>query len=211
MKYSKRYEDLYKIMEVLTKYSAEGLVWYNVEDGNIEVLRNCSDLFIWGCADYEEITVKDIPLLESCAKDCLEIRPHCFDWLDLYCCRKSGMRPQGICYPSDKRLRHLFDACGPEREAGLGNPYEPYQVETPKDSIKPMFWGKIDKERRLAGYWYVVPKDTDDILDGADYEIAYLYYDGKWSVYRPGVGPCNVNDVRYLTSVDIDKRLIDQE
>lgn len=46
--------------------------------------------------------------------------------LDLYSCRIEGMRPQGAVYRHNKKeLWPLFDACGPEREVGLGNPYKP--------------------------------------------------------------------------------------
>jgi hypothetical protein len=42
---------------------------------------------------------------------------------DLFVCRERKMRPQGAVYPEDRRFWPLFDACGPEREVGLGNPH----------------------------------------------------------------------------------------
>lgn len=41
----------------------------------------------------------------------------------LWCARQRATRPQGAYYKHlDPRLHHLFDAVGPEREVGLGNP-----------------------------------------------------------------------------------------
>ncbi len=36
-----------------------------------------------------------------------------------------------------------------------------------------------------SAYYWAVPKDRDDWLDGTP-EVVYLYYDGKRSVFRPG-------------------------
>ena len=45
---------------------------------------------------------------------------------ELFCARIRKMRPQGACYAYyDKKDWHLFDACGPERECGFGNPMTP--------------------------------------------------------------------------------------
>lgn len=38
----------------------------------------------------------------------------------------------------------------------------------------------------MAGYWKAVPNDPDDIMDGLDFEIVYVYFDGKFSVRRIG-------------------------
>lgn len=45
---------------------------------------------------------------------------------DLFAAKVKGMRPQGAAYtyiPTD--AWDLFDACGPERQTGMGNPYKP--------------------------------------------------------------------------------------
>lgn len=45
---------------------------------------------------------------------------------DLFCARVRGERPQGACYSRyPQELWPLFDAVGPERETGLGNPFKP--------------------------------------------------------------------------------------
>lgn len=40
------------------------------------------------------------------------------------------MRPQGAAYTKDKRVIPLFDACGPARETGFGNPKEQPKIST---------------------------------------------------------------------------------
>lgn len=107
----------------------ESLSW-RVEDGQAIFGAACSDLFMWGTADVEEITDGDLDLLESCAANLLAI-----DWVEasylpeLFCARKRGMRPQRPWGRShdpetrqytvddlDPRVRALFDACGPVRD-----------------------------------------------------------------------------------------------
>lgn len=87
----------------------------------LEFFINCNDFFWWGCADLEPIKYDDdMALLLECLG------------LDgthgplLYCARKRQMRPQGAYYKYiGKDLWPLFDACGPVREKGIGNPYNP--------------------------------------------------------------------------------------
>lgn len=39
---------------------------------------------------------------------------------------------------------------------------------------------------KISAYYWAVPKDERDWLDGTP-EIVYVYFDGKWSVFRPGM------------------------
>lgn len=41
-----------------------------------------------------------------------------------------------------------------------------------------------------SGYYVASPVDDDDCLDALPYEIVYLYYDGNWSIVRPGMSGC---------------------
>jgi len=86
----------------------------------------CNDLFDWGSADSEQITPENLPILERSIADatasCEVGRAYAST---LFCCRVRGMRPQGACYPKEKALWPLLDACGPERKVGFGNPYPP--------------------------------------------------------------------------------------
>jgi hypothetical protein len=44
---------------------------------------------------------------------------------ELYAARIRKMRPQGAAYPERAATQALFDACGPERAIGFGNPRRP--------------------------------------------------------------------------------------
>ena len=102
------------------------LMFYPREDGSIRFSVICSDLFWWACADDEEITPENFPLLVQSVEDCQKIDPDSEDHgLSLFVCRIRKMRPQGACYPNNKDLWKLFDACGPERVLELGNPLAP--------------------------------------------------------------------------------------
>lgn len=100
---------------------------------------NCNDLFVWACADGEDITEEDLPEFYLAIEDC---GGNIKTGSDLYCCRKRGMRPQGACYSYyDKKYWFLFNACGPERETGFGNPCTPGQYKINKTSKS--IWTKI--------------------------------------------------------------------
>lgn len=71
----------------------------------------CNDLFFWGCADGEDISLEELPQLIECHT----LSPKFGG--DLWCCRKREMRPQAAMYkyiPRDEWP--LFDAAGPERD-----------------------------------------------------------------------------------------------
>lgn len=86
---------------------------------------NCSDVFAWGGADCEPLTADDVDNFVKALADTQAVGGSNAYGPELYCARRRGMRPQGAVYPKDKRLWPLFDACGPEREVGPGNPYRP--------------------------------------------------------------------------------------
>lgn len=90
-------------------------------DGNVCTMTvDCSDLFVWGCSDGEGITQDELAGLN----ECLVLSPK--HGGILWVARKRGTRPQGAYYSHiDETEWHLFDAVGPEREVGLGNPYKP--------------------------------------------------------------------------------------
>lgn len=103
---------------------------------HMSVSAPCSDVFWWGSADAEEIgpdhvdaygdAIADVQAALSALRD-VDARPG-FDsvlayagWL--YAARSRNERPQGAMYPAiPGALWSLFDAAGPTRETGLGNP-----------------------------------------------------------------------------------------
>jgi hypothetical protein len=52
--------------------------------------------------------------------------------------------------------------------------------------VLPRRWDDIPRGEQKSCYWAAIPNDPDNILDGMEYEIVYVYFDGKWSVMRPG-------------------------
>jgi hypothetical protein len=92
--------------------------FYFDTDNGIVIAENCNDLFFWACADAEDITPSDLPMLEQAIKDC-EAVGSCLSAYagTIYACRKRGMRPQNPCYSGyPKDLWPLLDAAGPERD-----------------------------------------------------------------------------------------------
>lgn len=106
--------------------SPEGLWWRTDGDyAPVTLLVDCNDLFVWGSADAETLTEQSINVLESAAEDMRALHPRGdFDQAGLlYCCRMRKMRPQGAYYKHiEKPWWPLFNACGPERATGVGNP-----------------------------------------------------------------------------------------
>lgn len=100
--------------------------WFWRMDGNrVKLFANCSDIFDWGCADGEEITPENIGQLRAAYADCKAVEGYvgtCYG-AELFCARVRQMRPQGAYYEGmSPAIAALFDACGPLREVGLGNP-----------------------------------------------------------------------------------------
>lgn len=105
---------VFELLQITAKHDAHSEVFWT-EDLKFSII--CNDFFWWGCSDAEEITYEDLALLDEClGKD--------FVWGPLlYCAKRRGMRPQGAFYGDiPDKLKPEFDACGPEREVGTGNP-----------------------------------------------------------------------------------------
>lgn len=104
-----------------------GALMPSVREGQLSIYVDCSDAFFWGSADAEELTPETLPILQQAAAD-LEAAGADNHHLDhLFAARVRKMRPQGACYEfyDEPALRAMFDACGPERVTGLGNPHPP--------------------------------------------------------------------------------------
>jgi hypothetical protein len=109
--------------------------WYwRVIDGKVTLYANCGDVFDWGSADLEDITPENISVLEQSMKDLYETEcsANVVYAASLFCARVRKLRPQGAYYKYLKPpVIALFDACGPLRPVGMGNPY-PHPSEQPK-------------------------------------------------------------------------------
>ena len=112
-------------------------LWWRMSDENpqtLQVFIRCSDLFIWGCADVEQITEENIDLLEQTFAECEErFGKYRAKWAGaLFGARVRKMRPQDAWYnriigtnsDEDVAWRALFDATGEKRAQDFGNPQE---------------------------------------------------------------------------------------
>lgn len=117
-----------RVLEIfsITHTDASGDLMWRVEDGEIFFYADVSDVFAWGGADVEPITPQMMHVLEGAYASLKAVGGEEFT-AELYAARIRGMRPQGAAYPGEadhafQAVSDLFDACGPERPTGLGNP-----------------------------------------------------------------------------------------
>ena len=106
-----------RLLPLMAKHDArDELMW----DEKLNFAVMCSDTFWWGTADDEAITAETFPVLEQSFVDGGD------HGATLYCARMRKLRPQGAVYKYfPDKIWPLFDACGPEREIGIGNPKRP--------------------------------------------------------------------------------------
>src|SRR4051812_1287044 len=127
----------------LSHADAYGDLFWRVDDGEVRLFANVSDVFAWAGSDCEPIPPDTLPALEQAYTDLKAIEAEEFT-AELYTARQRGQRPQGAAYPSGtheawRKVSALYDACGPERELGLGNPKaapaheQPAAVQQPKE------------------------------------------------------------------------------
>lgn len=100
---------------------------------------NCNDFFAWGCADAEEVTEENFPILKQSIEEVEAIafcdeksideeeekdrsKAYRYGGL-LFCARVAKIRPQGAYYEHlPKCLWEKFNECGEKREIKFGNP-----------------------------------------------------------------------------------------
>lgn len=113
-----------RVLSVLASNDGCDDVWWRTdgEYAPVTFLVNCNDVFFWGCADAEHVTRENVDELERAYADCRAASGHPTYGAALFCARLRKERPQGAAYPKEPKLWPLFDACGPERAVGLGNP-----------------------------------------------------------------------------------------
>lgn len=108
------------VLELFARHDRHSEVWWRTDGAYapITFFVNCNDVFAWGCADCEQLTEETLPALAQAYQDSDKVGA------ELFCSRVRKERPQGAFYayiPEEEWP--LFDACGPEREVGPGNPY----------------------------------------------------------------------------------------
>jgi hypothetical protein len=93
----------------------DGLFW-NVIGGVPKFYAECSDMFMWGCADLEEITPENFHILEQSLVDVLATENFAFYSTYLFACRVRKQRPMKRWFEHKKDaddFQKLFDDCGP--------------------------------------------------------------------------------------------------
>lgn len=116
-------EFLREVMKFFAEHDIHEELCWEVDDFKVDLFVVANDILYWGCTDIVDITPETFPVLKECVEDLLKIKPWAIVYLtSLFTCRVNKCRPQGAAYPKHEILWDLFDACGPEREVGLGNP-----------------------------------------------------------------------------------------
>jgi len=118
------FDEIHTLVKTLAGLDIDDL-WWHTDGDEVKVCVNCNDIFAWGCSDAEDVDVRDIELLKE-VHDTLEAIETGLSayWMYLYCSKKRKIRPQGAVYKSiPKEMWSLINACGPEREIDIGNPY----------------------------------------------------------------------------------------
>lgn len=113
------------VLDIAYRYDIGDQITWHVKGSKVEFAANCSDVFYWGSADAETIHPDDVAAFEKACADAKAADPVAGTvWApELFAARKRGMRPQGACYKHyPQAVADLFDACGPARATGLGNP-----------------------------------------------------------------------------------------
>src|ERR1700681_2040369 len=94
-----------EVLRVFDECDCHTDLFWRTSGDELRLLAACSDWFYWACADAEEITPADLPLLRSCADDLLAIERSSTEksartfrgagaYVGQLCaCRKRGMRP----------------------------------------------------------------------------------------------------------------------
>jgi hypothetical protein len=127
-------KDILKILDFVARHDLHDSIWWRCdgEYAPITIWVNCNDLFYWACADLEELTIDNLPVLAQAIADAREVDSvlGALRGCSLFCCRMRGMRPQQPAYPKENSYtvggvktvipaedwKALFDACGPERD-----------------------------------------------------------------------------------------------
>jgi hypothetical protein len=134
--YEERAQVLF-IFRVLVLFSEaqvhDDLLWHPVNAYTMAFAANVSDVFEWGSADLEEISLETLPVLERTFGDLREIGGLSYMAM-LYAARMRKRRPMQRAYPRQPEIAALLDACGPERGAKLGPQRKPLPSENTEPS-----------------------------------------------------------------------------
>lgn len=107
---------------------------WHVGAAGAELSVDCGDVFDWGGSDREDLTPDNVHVLTRSLKECHALG-HADAGATLFCARVGKLRPQGALYDLlDPSLWPLFDACGPPRQVGIGNPRKHPSERSPEET-----------------------------------------------------------------------------
>ncbi len=186
-------------------------IWWRTDDpayDPVTFLVNCNDFFYWGCSDCEALTPDNLHIMEECIKDISACytgdhkTPDYDDAPSLFCARVRKLRPQGACYKYiAKEYWHLFDACGPVREAQFGNPCErPTEEEEFKHVYSP----------QCSLIESVNAKLDEDLHKQRRYHSSHISYNKEVMENLKNDKPINVSDmIKLFQWVGVDTKGIE--
>lgn len=158
--------------------------WLVNKDGEVKTYVDCSDLFMWGCADLEEVGLEDISLLEKSLQDAKNANLKTYaGWL--YCARKRNLQPMGARHKQHPEMKMLFenlrenwaghygDGTGENIEKPidwdtLENPYRTTNTSTFTEFVKPENWK--EKLKTLIDF-VKFTRDTDELYDMLSWSV----------------------------------------
>jgi hypothetical protein len=113
-----------RVLDIFADIDAHSELFWRAEGDEMRFFVICNDVFAWALADAEPLTPENIHVLEGALADLRAIREGAEDEAPLlFCARSKGLRPQGAMYAHiAPDCWALFDACGPPRAVGFGNP-----------------------------------------------------------------------------------------
>jgi hypothetical protein len=129
---SERWTFALRVFELLDRADVHGELFWRVRDDELILYLMVNDVFAWGFADLEEITMENLPVLEQALVDLEAIDSIAAGCIaELFAARVRKMRPQGAWYQMIAKgwdpekysaVEALFNAAGPERELSMINP-----------------------------------------------------------------------------------------
>lgn len=109
-------EDFYNNIDPLLpdkiqKLADDEVLWFHLDKndffGEVKMLVNCNDIFWWACADVEEVTLEEIPVLYD---TCYDKDGNKKSWgSSIWACLHRKMRPQHPVEDSMKKERVWTD------------------------------------------------------------------------------------------------------
>ena len=159
-----------EVAKLAGKYQFTEDLWW---DKDLNVSVNVSDLFYWACADAEEVTEENLPVLKQTTADLEAVCPRSVDGYaaSLFAARVRNMRPQGK-YISDYVNEY------PEREKVYNEELKQEVWQTPTDENGNLYYDP-QITQALKDLFLALPERPVDIGNPYTPEGKYEYKNPK--------------------------------